>query len=102
MQHQNQEKQIRLLAYLFLIQAEFILVRQVKNVLKCIIMTMPFGSSTRISSVSFFKRAWGLCTYCLINSQSVSTVGRGSRWVLFYMQKNKASKRLSSLPKVAQ
>lgn len=48
LQDQNQEKQIRLLAYLFLIQAEFILVRQVKNVLKCIIMTMPFGSSTRI------------------------------------------------------
>lgn len=59
MQHQDREKQVRLLAYLFLIQAEFILVIQVKDVLKCIIMTMPFGNSTRISSVSFFKEPEG-------------------------------------------
>lgn len=40
-----------------LIQAEFILAIQVKNVLKCIIMTMPLGNSTKISSISSFKRA---------------------------------------------
>lgn len=48
---------------------------QVKNVLKCIIMTMPLGNSPRISSVSFFKRARGLCIYCLINSQNIRKVG---------------------------
>lgn len=57
MQHQKKKKQIRLLAYLFSIQAEFILVIEVKNVLKCIVMTMPLGNSTGISSVSSFKRA---------------------------------------------
>lgn len=38
-------------------------------------MTMPLGNSARISSVSFFKRAGGLCICYLINSQTVPKVG---------------------------
>lgn len=77
MQHQNREKQIRLLAYLFLIQAEFILVIQVKDVLKCIIMTMPFGNSARSSSVSLSKEPEGFVhTVSLILRASLKLDGK--------------------------
>lgn len=35
---------------------------------------MPLSTSTRMSGVLLFKRAWGLCVYCLINSWNICEV----------------------------
>lgn len=58
---------------------------------------MPLSNSTRISGVPFFKRAWRLCIYCLINSLSILQLGWESMMNSVLYAKNQSFKKVKQL-----